>query len=97
MTYRPPVRDMAFTLTEVAGLGKLYGTSGFEDLSADLVEAVLDEGAKFAADVLAPLNRAGDVAGLKLDKADVATAPGFADAYRQWREAGWGRARAQAR
>mgnify|MGYP000161208405 CR=1 FL=1 len=44
MTYRPPVRDMAFTLNEVAGLSQLMGTGAFEDLSPDLVESVMEAG-----------------------------------------------------
>lgn len=90
MTYRPPVRDMAYTLNEVAGLDGLMGTGPFADLSADLVESVMEEGAKLAADVLAPLNRSGDAEGVKLNNQDVSVPSGFADAYRKWVEGGWG-------
>ena len=46
MTYRPPVRDMAFTLNEVAGLSGLMGQGAFEEISPDLVESVMEEGAE---------------------------------------------------
>src|SRR3990167_1639435 len=90
MTYRPPVRDMAYLLNEVAGLKDLLGTGPFADVSADLVEAVMEEGAKLAAEVLAPLNRSGDAEGAKLKNDGVSVPSGFADAYRKWVEGGWG-------
>jgi len=90
MTYRPPVRDMAYLLNEVAGLKDLLGAGPFADVSTDLVEAVMEEGAKLAADVLAPLNRSGDAEGAKLKNAGVSVPSGFADAYRKWVEGGWG-------
>jgi len=90
MTYRPPVRDMAYLLNEVAGLKDLLGTGPFADVSTDLVEAVMEEGAKLAADVLAPLNRPGDAEGAKLKNDGVSVPSGFADAYRKWVEGGWG-------
>ena len=91
MTYRAPVRDMAFILNDVAGLSDLAGKGDFAELGTDLVEAVLEEGAKLAGEVLAPLNRSGDEEGARLEKGDgVKTPKGFADAYRQWVEGGWG-------
>ncbi|GMV61205.1 MAG: acyl-CoA dehydrogenase [Parvibaculum sp.] len=90
MTYRPPVRDMAYLLNEVAGLKHLLGAGPFADVSADLVEAVMEEGAKLAAEVLAPLNRSGDAEGAKLKNDGVSVPSGFADAYRKWVEGGWG-------
>lgn len=89
MTYRAPVRDMAFVLQEVAGLGTLAGEA-FPDLTPDLVEAVLEEGAKLAGEVLAPLNRSGDEEGARLEVDGVRTPKGFAEAYRRWVEGGWG-------
>ncbi len=90
MTYRPPVRDMAFALNEIAGLSALAGKGPFADLSPELVEAVMEEGAKLAADVLAPLNRSGDAEGAKLEKSGATVPSGFTAAYRQWVEGGWG-------
>ncbi|HEX7777029.1 MAG TPA: acyl-CoA dehydrogenase family protein [Parvibaculum sp.] len=90
MTYRAPVRDMAFLLTEVAGLGTLMGKGAFADLTPDLLDAVLEEGAKLAADVLSPLNKPGDLEGARLEADGVKTPKGFAAAYRQWVDGGWG-------
>jgi alkylation response protein AidB-like acyl-CoA dehydrogenase len=90
MSYRPPVRDMSFVLHEVAGLRELEGRGDFAELTPDLVDAVLEEGAKLAADVLAPLNRTGDSEGVRLEADGVKAAQGFAAAYRQWVEGGWG-------
>ena len=89
MTYRPPVRDMAFMLNEVAGLSKLMGKGAFSDFSGDLMDAVMEEGAKLAADVLVPLNRTGDVAGATLENTNVSVPSGFSEAYRKWAGGGW--------
>ena len=90
MTYRAPVRDMAFVLQEVAGLGSLAGKGDFAELTPDLIEAVLEEGAKLAGDVLAPLNKSGDQEGARLEADGVKTAKGFREAYARWVEGGWG-------
>ena len=90
MTYRAPVRDMAFFLNEVAGLNALAGQGDFADLTPDLIEAVLEEGAKLASNVLAPLNKTGDSEGVRLQADGVKMPSGFVDAYRQWVEGGWG-------
>ncbi len=90
MTYRAPVRDMAFVLQEVAGLGSLAGKGDFAELTPDLIEAVLEEGAKLAGDVLAPLNKSGDHEGARLEADGVKTPKGFPEAYARWVEGGWG-------
>ncbi|MEN6541718.1 acyl-CoA dehydrogenase family protein [Parvibaculum sp.] len=90
MTYRAPVRDMAFVLQEVAGLGALAGKGDFAELTPDLIEAVLEEGAKLAGDVLAPLNKSGDHEGARLEADGVKTPKGFPEAYARWVEGGWG-------
>jgi len=89
MSYSPPLRDILFTLNSIAGLPKLEQTGAFEDLSQDLVSAILGEAGKFSAEVLAPLNRGGDEIGAALENGAVKTSPGFADAYQQYAEAGW--------
>jgi alkylation response protein AidB-like acyl-CoA dehydrogenase len=88
-TYIAPLRDMRFVMTELAGLGELSLLPGFEDVSPELAEAVLDEASKLATEVLAPLNKSGDEQGARLTKDGVVAADGFAKAYRQFAEGGW--------
>jgi 3-(methylthio)propanoyl-CoA dehydrogenase len=87
--YRAPVQDMQFVITELAGLEQLAGLPGYEEVTPDLVEAVLEEAAKLAGDVLAPLNRPGDEQGAALTKDGVVAADGFAGAYTRFVENGW--------
>jgi alkylation response protein AidB-like acyl-CoA dehydrogenase len=89
MTYRAPVRDLAFSLTAVAGIEDLAATGAFPDYDADVLGAVLEAAGQFSEGVLAPLNRPGDLAGAKYANGAVTAAPGFADAYRQFAEGGW--------
>ncbi|MFM0205818.1 acyl-CoA dehydrogenase C-terminal domain-containing protein [Paraburkholderia sediminicola] len=88
-TYIAPLRDMRFVMTELAGLGELSSLPGYEEVSPELAEAVLDEAAKLATEVLAPLNKTGDEQGACLTKDGVVAADGFAKAYRQFAEGGW--------
>ena len=89
MSYRAPVRDLAFSLTAVAGLDQLAATGAFPDYDTDVLNAVLEAAAQFSEGVLAPLNRPGDLAGAKYANGAVTAAPGFADAYRQFAQGGW--------
>ncbi len=89
MSYIAPIADMRFVLVELAGLGAVGELPGLEDATPDLVEAVLEEAAKFASNVLAPLNRAGDVDGARLVDGQVHTTPGWKEAYQAFVEAGW--------
>ncbi len=89
MTYRAPVRDIRFALEEIAAMDGLTATGGFPEFSSDLTPAILDEAAKLANDVLAPLNWAGDQSGCVLEGGAVTTPPGFKDAYAQFVEGGW--------
>ena len=89
MTYRAPVRDLAFTLQAVAGIDRVAATGAFPDYDADLLGAVLEAAAQFSEGVLAPLNRIGDQKGSTWADGAVTAAPGFADAYRQFAEGGW--------
>ena len=88
-TYMAPLRDMRFVMTELAGIGELSALPGFEDVTPELAEAVLDEAAKLATEVLAPLNKSGDEQGARLTKDGVVAADGFAKAYRQFIAGGW--------
>ena len=62
-SYQAPVRDMLFTMKEVAGLEAICAQPGFEETTPDLVEAVLEEASRFATGVLDPLNWPGDQQG----------------------------------
>ena len=89
MSYAAPLRDMQFVLRELAGFDEIAKLPGNEELSPDLVEQILAENAKFAAGVLAPLNRPGDEEGSVWKDGEVTTPKGFKDAYRQFVEGGW--------
>ena len=88
-TYAAPTRDMRFVLNELAGLPDVNQLPGFEEATAETVDAVLEEAGKFAAEVLAPLNRPGDIAGAKFNDAGVTPPGGFKDAYRAFVDSGW--------
>ena len=87
MTFRAPVRDLAFALSAV-GHDALIARA-FPDLDADTVAAVLEHAGSFTADVLAPLNRSGDPQGAAYENGHVTAAPGFAKAYQAFVEGGW--------
>ena len=87
--YSAPTQDMQFVIEEIAGLDAITALPGFEDASADLVEAVLEQAAKFAAEVFAPLNQPGDEHGTHVDNGAVVSPPGYAEAYRQFVDNGW--------
>ncbi|KCZ51518.1 acyl-CoA dehydrogenase [Hyphomonas pacifica] len=89
MAYNAPLDDMAFALQSVAGLPKLQGLEAFENYDPDLITPILDEANKLARDVLAPLNQPGDAHGAVLTDEGVKAAPGFAEAYAQFRDGGW--------
>jgi alkylation response protein AidB-like acyl-CoA dehydrogenase len=89
-TYRAPLAEMQFVMSELAGLEQVAKLPGFEDATPDVVSAILEEASKFASDVLDPLNASGDRNGARrLDDGTVVTPPGFRDAYRQYCENGW--------
>ena len=89
MTYRAPVRDLAFTLEAVAGVDQLAATGAFPDFDAEVMGAVLEAAGAFSEEVLAPLNRVGDQNPATYANGAVTASPGFADAYRQFAEGGW--------
>ena len=89
MTYQTPIKDMRFALDNVAGFGALEQTGAFEDLSGDLVEAILEEMGRFCDQVVAPLNIESDKQGAAMVDGEVRTTPGFSEAYAQYVEGGW--------
>ena len=74
-TYAAPIRDMKFVINELVGLEQISGLPGCEEFTADLVDAVLEEAGKFAAGVLDPLNKSGDLTGARFDNNVVTAAP----------------------
>jgi alkylation response protein AidB-like acyl-CoA dehydrogenase len=89
MTYAAPLTDMRFAATRLAGFDEIARLPGGEELSESLLAHILEEGGKFAAGVLAPLNRVGDKQGSRLENGVVRTPEGWADAYKAFADGGW--------
>jgi len=89
-SYTPPVRDTRFVLDQVLNLPGHANLPGFDAASPDVVEAVLEEGGRFVAEVLFPLNQSGDREGCTRHPDGTVTTPaGFKEAYAQYVESGW--------
>src|SRR5690606_18857198 len=88
-SYTAPLRDMRFVMDEVFDFATGYEAHGLTDATPDLVDAVLEESARFASEVLAPLNRTGDEEGCHFDNGVVTTPKGFKEAYQQYVDNGW--------
>ena len=91
-SYTPPLRDMQFVMHEVLKVtDELKQLPRYADMDVDTINAVLEEGGKFAAQVAFPLNISGDAEGCTLDKTthEVTAPKGFKQAYAQFVEGGW--------
>ncbi|WP_271679322.1 acyl-CoA dehydrogenase C-terminal domain-containing protein [Thermomonas mangrovi] len=90
-SYKAPLDDLRFALYDVLGAEALFERLGHAEVNRELVDAVVDEAARFAETVLAPLNRIGDEIGCVYDKTtgEVAPPPGFKQAFDQFVEGGW--------
>ena len=89
--YSAPTRDTRFIINEMLDLASYGDLPGFEMASPDVTDAVINEGGKFCAEVLAPLNQSGDQEGCtRHEDGSVTTPKGFKEAFDQFREAGWG-------
>ena len=89
-SYKAPIRDMQFLLHEVLGFEELQSYEAFSEVDRDLADAVLEQSAKFAEEVLTPLNAVGDHEGCtRHEDGSVTTPTGFKDAFKQMTENGW--------
>jgi alkylation response protein AidB-like acyl-CoA dehydrogenase len=89
VTYRAPLTDIGFALKYGTALAPEIEQGLFGDLTIDDVDAIVAEAGRFADEVIAPLNRIGDTFGTQFKDGVVTTAPGWKEAYRDWRLAGW--------
>jgi 3-(methylthio)propanoyl-CoA dehydrogenase len=87
--YQAPLADMKFVLRELVDLELLAQLPGFSDFSLETADAVLEEAGKFAAGVLSPLNRSGDLDGARWQEGGVLTAAGWKQAYTRFAADGW--------
>ena len=87
--YLAPLKDIRFVMQDLAGLDQVVSLPGCEEATPDVVDAILEEAAKFASGVLSPLNYPGDQDGARWKDTVVTTPPGFKEAYRQFVDNGW--------
>lgn len=88
--YKAPLRDIQFVMKELLGSEQHYASlEGAEDATPDMVDAIIQEGAKFSEQVLSPLNQIGDREGCTWSEDGVKTPTGFREAYQQYVEGGW--------
>ncbi len=88
-SYQAPTADMRYVLDVVANMKAIAASEKFSDASDDVVDAVLEEAGKLAAEVMAPLNKIGDEQGCKLENGVVRMPEGFGSAYKQYVMGGW--------
>jgi len=89
MSYRAPIEDIRFVIKELADLQGVLALPGLEEVTEDLVDAVLEENARFVEQAIAPTNRPGDISGAAWKDGDVTTAPGFKQAFHEFAQGGW--------
>jgi len=89
MPYTAPVAEFRFMFDHVVGLGQVSATDRFAEADDDVVDAILAEAGRLCADVLAPLQRSGDLHPAHLENGIVRTSPGFAEGYKAIADGGW--------
>ena len=87
--YNAPLKDMKFAINALSGMPAIAELSVFEEATADMVDAILEESARFHNGVIAPLNRIGDAEGTRIENREVKPASGFGEAYQQYTDSGW--------
>src|SRR5512140_2489774 len=88
--YIAPLKDMQFVLKHVVGLDQVNTLPGWEEVTDDVVDAILEEAARLASEVLSPLNASGDREGAKFRDGEVTMPAGFRAAYEKFVQSGWG-------
>jgi len=88
-TYTPPIDNIKFILHDVLGAAQLADLPGYEEVSDDLMNQIIEEGGKICEEVLFPLNLSGDQEGCAFDDGNVTTPKGFKEAYGTFAEGGW--------
>ena len=89
MSYRAPVDDYSFLFDHVVGLDQVTATDRFAEATPDVTQAILTEAGKLCEDIMAPLQRPGDLEPARLENGVVRTSPGYADGYKAIAEGGW--------
>ncbi|MFA7667845.1 MAG: acyl-CoA dehydrogenase [Burkholderiaceae bacterium] len=89
MTYKAPIEDIRFVFQELAALDDILSLPAYAELDADTIDAVLQENARFVEDVVAPLNRDGDLQPARWEDGEVRAAAGFGAAFDAFAEGGW--------
>src|SRR5690554_4288917 len=89
MTYQAPVEDIRFVLKELADLEGVLALPAYSELDEETVDAVMQENARFVEEVVAPLNRNGDLHGARWEDGEVRSTKGFREAFREFAEGGW--------
>lgn len=87
--YNAPLENLKFVLHDVLGTEKLLSLPGYEEVTPDLIDSILEEAAKMCEEVLFPLNQSGDKEGCRWDNGVVRTPEGFKDAYDAFSQSGW--------
>jgi alkylation response protein AidB-like acyl-CoA dehydrogenase len=89
-SYKAPLRDMRFVFNEFLDADELRELPGCDEVTTDLVDAILEEAAKVSETLLFPLNQSGDEEGCRFENGKVTTPKGFKEAYKTFSEGGWG-------
>lgn len=89
MPYRAPVTDYEFLFQHVVGFDQVAATNRFEDATDDMVTAILTEAGKMCEDIMAPLQRPGDLHPARLENGVMRTSPGYAEGWKSIAEGGW--------
>ena len=88
--YNFPYQDAAFLINDLMDFDQMCLDAGLEDVNSELASAILEEAGRLGSEVFAPLNTVGDQSGARLEENGVQGSPGFADAYHQYAENGYG-------